>query len=181
MAFQIASSIAFKDGMRKARPVLLEPIMRIDIVTPKDYMGDVIGDLNRRRGRIESVDDKGAIQYIHGHVPLSEMFGYATTVRSLSQGRASYSWSPATTKRFRKILLRNWSPLRPPRRKKWPIAAQIHKESESNSKRMITACSMTRWQKSWIRCNVPAANLAGPVSLANFYKKIYSAALSPYR
>jgi len=95
MAFQIAASIAFKEGMRKAKPILLEPIMRIDIVTPKEYMGDVIGDMNRRRGQIENVEDKGAIQYIHGHVPLSDMFGYATTVRSLSQGRASYSMEPS--------------------------------------------------------------------------------------
>ncbi len=95
MAFQIASSMAFKDAAKKANPVLLEPVMRIDIVSPKEYMGDVIGDLNRRRGRIEQVDDKGAIQYIHGLVPLAEMFGYATTVRSLSQGRASYSMEPS--------------------------------------------------------------------------------------
>jgi len=95
MAFQIAASIAFKEGCRKASPMLLEPIMRIDCVTPKDYMGDVIGDLNRRRGRIEQVEDKGVIQYIHGFVPLSEMFGYATTIRSLSQGRASYSMEPS--------------------------------------------------------------------------------------
>ena len=95
MAFQIAGSLAFKEGTKKASPVLLEPIMRIDIATPKEYMGDVIGDLNRRRGRIEQVDDKGPIQYIHGHVPLGEMFGYATTVRSLSQGRASYTMEPS--------------------------------------------------------------------------------------
>ena len=95
MAFQIAASMAFKDGCKKANPMLLEPIMKIDVVTPKDYMGDVIGDLNRRRGRIESVDDKGVTQYIHGFVPLSEMFGYATTIRSLSQGRASYSMEPS--------------------------------------------------------------------------------------
>jgi elongation factor G len=95
MAFQIASSMAFKDGCKKASPVLLEPIMKIDAVTPKDYMGDIIGDLNRRRGRIEQVEDKGVIQYIHGFVPLSEMFGYATTIRSLSQGRASYSMEPS--------------------------------------------------------------------------------------
>ncbi len=95
MAFQIAASMAFKEGCRKAGPFLLEPIMRIDVVTPKDYMGDVIGDLNRRRGRIEQVEDKGVIQYIHGFVPLSEMFGYATTIRSLSQGRASYSMEPS--------------------------------------------------------------------------------------
>lgn len=95
MAFQIAASMAFKEGCKKANPMLLEPIMKIDVVTPKDYMGDVIGDLNRRRGRIESVDDKGVTQYIHGFVPLSEMFGYATTIRSLSQGRASYSMTPS--------------------------------------------------------------------------------------
>jgi elongation factor G len=95
MAFQIASSIGFKEGCKRASPVLLEPIMRLDVVTPKDYMGDVIGDLNRRRGRIEQVEDKGVIQYIHGFVPLSEMFGYATTIRSLSQGRASYSMEPS--------------------------------------------------------------------------------------
>ncbi|MCG3204262.1 MAG: Elongation factor G [Elusimicrobia bacterium] len=95
MAFQIAASMAFKEGCKKASPVLLEPIMKIDVVTPKDYMGDVIGDLNRRRGRIEQVEDKGVIQYIHGFVPLSEMFGYATTIRSLSQGRASYSMEPS--------------------------------------------------------------------------------------
>lgn len=95
MAFQIAASMAFKDASKKGNPVLLEPIMKIDIVSPKEYMGDVIGDLNRRRGRIEQVDDKGAIQYIHGMVPLAEMFGYATTVRSLSQGRASYSMEPS--------------------------------------------------------------------------------------
>jgi elongation factor G len=95
MAFQIAASMAFKEGAKKAGPVLLEPIMKIDIVTPKDYIGDVIGDLNRRRGRIEQVEDKDSVQYIHGFVPLAEMFGYATTVRSLSQGRASYSMEPS--------------------------------------------------------------------------------------
>jgi len=95
MAFQIAASMAFKDGCKKASPILLEPIMKLDVVTPKDYMGDVIGDLNRRRGRIEQVEDKGVIQYIHGFVPLSDMFGYATTVRSLSQGRAAYSMEPS--------------------------------------------------------------------------------------
>ncbi|MFN0116684.1 MAG: elongation factor G [Elusimicrobiota bacterium] len=95
MAFQIAASMAFKEGCKKANPLLLEPIMRTDIVTPKEYMGDVIGDLNRRRGRIDNVEDKGPIQYVHGFVPLSEMFGYATTIRSLSQGRASYSMEPS--------------------------------------------------------------------------------------
>ena len=104
MAFQIAASMAFKEGCKKASPVLLEPIMKIDVVTPKDYMGDVIGDLNRRRGRIEQVDDKGITQYIHGFVPLSEMFGYATTVRSLTQGRASYSMEPSHYEEVPKAL-----------------------------------------------------------------------------
>lgn len=91
MAFQIAASMAFREACRKGNPALLEPIMKIDVTTPKDYVGDVIGDLNRRRGRIEQVDDQGQTQYVKGLVPLSEMFGYATTLRSLSQGRAAYS------------------------------------------------------------------------------------------
>ncbi len=95
MAFQIAASIGFKEAAKKANPIILEPIMKIDVVTPKDYMGDVIGDLNRRRGRIEQVEDKGTTQKIHGLVPLAEMFGYATTVRSLSQGRAAYTMEPS--------------------------------------------------------------------------------------
>jgi len=95
MAFKIAGSMAFKDAARKANPVLLEPIMRIDITTPKENMGDVLGDLQRRRGRTENVEDRGPVQFIHGHVPLAEMFGYATTLRSLSQGRASYVMEPS--------------------------------------------------------------------------------------
>jgi elongation factor G len=95
MAFKIAGSMAFKDAARKASPVLLEPIMKIDITTPKENMGDVLGDLQRRRGQTENVDDKGTVQLIHGHVPLAEMFGYATTLRSLSQGRASYVMEPS--------------------------------------------------------------------------------------
>jgi elongation factor G len=95
MAFKIAGSIAFKEAARKANPVLLEPIMKIDITTPKENMGDVLGDLQRRRGRTENVEDRGPVQLIHGHVPLAEMFGYATTLRSLSQGRASYVMEPS--------------------------------------------------------------------------------------
>jgi elongation factor G len=95
MAFKIAGSMAFKEGCRKAAPVLLEPIMKIDITTPKENMGDVLGDLQRRRGRTENVDDKGTVQLIHGHVPLAEMFGYATSLRSMSQGRASYVMEPS--------------------------------------------------------------------------------------
>ena len=91
MAFHIAGSMAFKDAMSKAAPVLLEPIMRVEVTTPEDYMGDVIGDINSRRGRIEGMDDIGGGKMIRGFVPLSEMFGYATDLRSRTQGRGNYS------------------------------------------------------------------------------------------
>jgi elongation factor G len=91
MAFKIAGSIGFKDGFRKAKPVLLEPVMKVEVVTPEDYSGDVMGDLNRRRGQITSMDDQAAGKVITAEVPLSEMFGYATSVRSMSQGRATFT------------------------------------------------------------------------------------------
>jgi elongation factor G len=91
MAFKIAGSMGFKDGFRKAKPVLLEPIMKVEVVTPEDYSGDVIGDLNRRRGQILGMDDGPAGKVITADVPLSEMFGYATNVRSMSQGRATFT------------------------------------------------------------------------------------------
>ena len=91
MAFHIAGSLAFKDAMKKASPILLEPIMRVEVTTPEDYMGDVIGDINSRRGRIEGMDDIGGGKMIRGFVPLSEMFGYATDLRSRTQGRGNYS------------------------------------------------------------------------------------------
>jgi elongation factor G len=91
MAFKIAGSMGFKDGFRRARPVLLEPIMKVEVVTPEDYSGDVIGDLNRRRGQITGMDDSLGGKTIGADVPLSEMFGYATTVRSMSQGRATFT------------------------------------------------------------------------------------------
>ncbi len=91
MAFHIAGSLAFKDAMHKASPILLEPIMRVEVTTPEDYMGDVIGDINSRRGRIEGMDDIGGGKMIRGFVPLSEMFGYATDLRSRTQGRGNYS------------------------------------------------------------------------------------------
>ncbi|MFO1427904.1 MAG: elongation factor G [Steroidobacteraceae bacterium] len=91
MAFKIAASMGFKDGFRKAKPVLLEPIMKVEVVTPEDYSGDVIGDLNRRRGQITGMEDSPAGKSILAEVPLSEMFGYATTVRSMSQGRATFT------------------------------------------------------------------------------------------
>ena len=91
MAFKIAGSMGFKDGFRRAKPVLLEPIMKVEVVTPEDYSGDVIGDLNRRRGQILGMDDTPAGKAITADVPLSEMFGYATSVRSMSQGRATFT------------------------------------------------------------------------------------------
>jgi elongation factor G len=91
MAFKIAGSMGFKEGFRKAKPVLLEPIMKVEVVTPEEYSGDVIGDLNRRRGQITGMDEGPAGKVITGEVPLSEMFGYATTVRSMSQGRATFT------------------------------------------------------------------------------------------
>ena len=91
MAFKIAGSMVFKEAARKAKPVLLEPIMSVEVVTPEDYMGDVIGDLNSRRGRVGGMEQRGNSQVIRSQVPLSEMFGYATDLRSRTQGRATYT------------------------------------------------------------------------------------------
>src|SRR5262249_9388130 len=91
IAFGIAGSIAFKEGAKKARPVLLEPIMNVEGVTPEDYMGDVNGDLNRRRGLLQGLEDSPAGKIVRALVPLSEMFGYATQLRSMSQGRATFT------------------------------------------------------------------------------------------
>jgi elongation factor G len=91
MAFKIAGSMALKEGVRKAKPVLLEPIMKVEVVTPEDYSGDVIGDLNRRRGHIQGMEDGPSGKVITAEVPLAEMFGYATSVRSMSQGRATFT------------------------------------------------------------------------------------------
>jgi len=92
MAFKIAGSMAFKEGFMKAKPVLLEPVMKVEVETPEEYMGDVIGDLNRRRGLVQGMDDLvGGVKQVRAEVPLSEMFGYATDLRSATQGRASYS------------------------------------------------------------------------------------------
>jgi elongation factor G len=91
MAFKIAGSMAFKDAAKNAKPVLLEPIMSIEVVTPEEYMGDVIGDLNARRGRIQNIERRGNVQVIKSQAPLAEMFGYATSLRSKTQGRATYT------------------------------------------------------------------------------------------
>ena len=95
MAFKIAGSMAFKDGMRRADPVILEPIMKVAVIVPDDYMGDVIGDLNSRRGQILGMDARGGAQQINAMVPLSNMFGYATDLRSKTQGRGQYSMEPS--------------------------------------------------------------------------------------
>jgi elongation factor G len=91
MAFKIAGSMAFKNAAVKANPVLLEPLMKVEVVTPEDYMGDVMGDLNRRRGIVQGMEDSPSGKIINAHVPLSEMFGYATDLRSQTQGRATYT------------------------------------------------------------------------------------------
>jgi elongation factor G len=91
IAFKIAGSMAFKEGAKKAKPVLLEPVMKVEVVTPEDYMGDVNGDLNRRRGVLQGLEDAPAGKIVRAQVPLAEMFGYATTLRSMSQGRATYT------------------------------------------------------------------------------------------
>ncbi|MCI8835677.1 MAG: elongation factor G [Ruminococcus sp.] len=91
MAFHIAGSLAFKDAMKKGAPILLEPIMKVEVTMPEEYMGDIIGDINSRRGRIEGMDDLGGGKIVRGYVPLSEMFGYSTDLRSRTQGRGNYS------------------------------------------------------------------------------------------
>ena len=91
MAFKVAGSIAFKDASKKAKPVLLEPVMTVEVVTPEDYMGDIVGDLNKRRGRVAGMNPRGNARVVDATVPLAEMFGYATELRSMSQGRASYT------------------------------------------------------------------------------------------
>ena len=95
MAFKIAGSMAFKEGCKQAKSVILEPIMKVEIVVPEEYMGDVIGDVNSRRGRMEGMDANDGLQEIHSFIPLSEMFGYATDLRSKTQGRGTYSMEPS--------------------------------------------------------------------------------------
>jgi elongation factor G len=95
LAFQVAGSLAFKDAVAKAKPVLLEPIMAVECDTPPEYQGDIVGDLNRRRGLVREVEPRGGVTVIRADVPLAEMFGYANAIRSLSKGRAEYSMAPA--------------------------------------------------------------------------------------
>jgi elongation factor G len=95
MAFKMAAIFALKDGLKNAKPILLEPIMKVEAVTPEEYQGDIMGDLNRRRGKIMSIETKAIVTSVNAEVPLAEMFGYATSIRSLSKGRASYSMEPS--------------------------------------------------------------------------------------
>ena len=116
MAFKIAGSMAFKEACRKANACLLEPIMKVSVIVPEDYMGDVIGDLNSRRGQIQGMEARPGAQQIDALVPLSEMFGYATDLRSRTQGRGQYPWSliamwrfpsPSPTRLSRSATVRN--------------------------------------------------------------------------
>jgi elongation factor G len=95
IAFKMAGIFALKDAMQKAGPILLEPIMKVEVMTPDEYQGDLLGDLNRRRGKVQTIESKVGGTSIMAEVPLAEMFGYATDIRSLSKGRASYSMEPS--------------------------------------------------------------------------------------
>ncbi len=105
MAFKIAASMAFKEGCKQAKSVILEPIMKVEITVPEEYMGDVIGDVNSRRGRMEGMDGNDGMQEIHSFVPLSEMFGYATDLRSKTQGRGTYTMEPSHYEEVPKSVL----------------------------------------------------------------------------
>jgi elongation factor G len=91
LAFEIASRTAFRDAMQQAGPALLEPVMKVEVITPEDYMGDVIGDINSRRGQVSNLEPRDNVQVVAAKVPLAEMFGYVNSLRSLSQGRAQYT------------------------------------------------------------------------------------------
>ena len=105
MAFKIAGSMAFKEGCKQAKSVILEPIMRVEVTVPEEYMGDVIGDINSRRGRMEGMEARGGNQIIRGFIPLSEMFGYATDLRSKTQGRGTYAMEPSHYEEVPKSVL----------------------------------------------------------------------------
>lgn len=96
LAFKMAGIFAFKDAVKSAGPILLEPVMKVEVTTPDEYQGDLLGDVNRRRGKIISIEAKNGQTVLNANVPLAEMFGYATAIRSLSKGRASYSMEPLT-------------------------------------------------------------------------------------
>jgi elongation factor G len=91
IAFKMAGSIAFKEGVRRAKPVILEPIMKLEVFTPEQFLGDILGDLNARRARIDGIEAQGDMRVIHGFISLGETFGYATVIRSLSKGKSTHS------------------------------------------------------------------------------------------
>jgi elongation factor G len=95
IAFKMAGSMAFQEAAKKANPVILEPIMKVEVTTPEEFMGSVIGDLSAKRGQIQEMTQRGQAKIVHALVPLSEMFGYATSLRSMTQGRASYNMEPS--------------------------------------------------------------------------------------
>ena len=112
IAFKIAGSIAFKEACEKAEPILLEPVMEVEVVTPQEFMGEVIGDLNGRRGKILNMEGRGGAQVIEARVPLAQMFGYATRLRSITQGRATYTmqfgaYEPVPQNIFAELTARN--------------------------------------------------------------------------
>ena len=111
MAFKIAGNMVFKEGAKKANPVILEPIMDVEVRTPEEYMGDVIGDLNSRRGNIASMNDGQGVKVIRAKVPLSEMFGYIGDLRSKTQGRAVFTMQFVPTPRFRGRFPKKSSPI----------------------------------------------------------------------
>ena len=105
MAFKIAGSMAFKEGCKKGKSVILEPIMKVEVTVPEEYMGDVIGDINSRRGRMEGMEARSGNQIIRGFIPLPEMFGYATDLRSKTQGRGTYAMEPSHYEEVPKSVL----------------------------------------------------------------------------
>ena len=113
LAFRTAAVMAFKDAVSLASPEFLEPIMQLEIVTPADYMGDILGDVNSRRGKVTNMDAKGGLQILSAKVPLARVFGYSTAIRSLSSGRATYTMEPEqfeiVPEREKQELLNKWS------------------------------------------------------------------------
>ncbi len=95
LAFKLAAIFAMKDGFKQGKPILLEPIMKVENITPEEFQGDICGDLSRRRGSITSIETRANLTIVHAEVPLAELFGYATAIRSLSKGRSSYSMEPS--------------------------------------------------------------------------------------
>jgi len=105
LAFSNAAVIGFREGIKKAGPMILEPIMKLEVTTPDEYLGDVIGDMNMRRIKVENIEQKGTTKILTGAAPLSQMFGYATALRSLTQGRATYTMEPSFYKEVPKDIM----------------------------------------------------------------------------